>query len=146
MFHANEHREQPVTSQNGLLTTIAWGIENKVTYALEGSVFVAGAAIQWLRDELHLIDSAEETNTLARMVEDTAGVYLCLLLSVWERLTGLPTPEVYLQVFPEAPIEITSLEQRWSHWLIKLMMFSKPWPKMPNSPHYSQGRWRRLCQ
>ena len=68
--------EQPVTSQNGLLTTIAWGIENKVTYALEGSVFVAGAAIQWLRDELHLIDSAEETNTLARMVEDTAGVYL----------------------------------------------------------------------
>ncbi len=68
--------ENPVESQNGLLTTIAWGLEGKVYYALEGSVFVAGAAIQWLRDELHLIDTAAETEELARQVPDTAGVYL----------------------------------------------------------------------
>ncbi len=68
--------EQPVTSKNGLLTTIAWGLDGKVTYALEGSVFVAGAAIQWLRDELRLIDSAPETEAMAQSVPDTCGVYL----------------------------------------------------------------------
>lgn len=68
--------EQPVMSQNGLLTTIAWGLDGKVTYALEGSVFVAGAAIQWLRDELKLISSAPETEELALSVPDTCGVYL----------------------------------------------------------------------
>ena len=53
--------EKPVFSKNGLLTTIAWGLDGKVNYALEGSIFVAGAAIQWLRDGMRLIDSAEET-------------------------------------------------------------------------------------
>lgn len=68
--------EQPVFSKNGLVTTIAWGLEGKITYALEGSIFVAGAAIQWLRDELHLISSAGETEGLCKEVEDTCGVYL----------------------------------------------------------------------
>lgn len=68
--------EKPVTSQNGLLTTIAWGYEGKITYALEGSVFVAGAAIQWLRDELQLITAPEESEVLANQVKDTNGVYL----------------------------------------------------------------------
>lgn len=68
--------EKPVTSKNGLLTTIAWGLDGKVTYALEGSVFVAGAAIQWLRDELKLIDSAPDTEAMALSVPDTCGVYL----------------------------------------------------------------------
>lgn len=67
--------ESPVSSKHGLVTTIAWGMEGKITYALEGSVFVAGAAIQWLRDELHLISSAGETEGLCRAVEDTCGVY-----------------------------------------------------------------------
>jgi len=67
---------QPVTSRNGLLTTIAWGIGNKVTYALEGSVFVTGAAVQWLRDELNLISSASESETVANSVPDNGGVYL----------------------------------------------------------------------
>ena len=53
--------DKPVFSQNGLVTTIAWGLGGKITYALEGSIFVAGAAIQWLRDELGLISSAGET-------------------------------------------------------------------------------------
>ncbi len=67
--------DKPVSSKNGLVTTIAWGLDGKITYALEGSIFVAGAAIQWLRDELKLISSAEETETLCQEVEDTCGVY-----------------------------------------------------------------------
>lgn len=68
--------DEPVLSKNGLVTTIAWGLDGKITYALEGSIFVAGAAIQWLRDELHLISSAGETEALCKEVEDTCGVYL----------------------------------------------------------------------
>ncbi len=67
---------EPVSSQNGLITTIAWGLDGRVTYALEGSVFVAGAAIQWLRDGLGLISSAAETEGLCRSVADNCGVYL----------------------------------------------------------------------
>lgn len=68
--------EQPIDSSHGLLSTIAWGIDGKVSYALEGSIFVAGAVIQWLRDELRLIRDAEETEYLASRVPDTNGVYL----------------------------------------------------------------------
>lgn len=68
--------EKMVLSKSGLLTTIAWGIDGKVEYALEGSIFVAGASIQWLRDELKLIRSAEESEYYATKVEDTNGVYV----------------------------------------------------------------------
>ena len=68
--------EQRVPSKNGLLTTIAWGVESKITYALEGSIFVAGAAIQWLRDELKLIESAEQSEAMATAVADSNGVYV----------------------------------------------------------------------
>ncbi len=68
--------QQPVYSKNGLVTTIAWGIDGKISYALEGSVFVAGAAVQWLRDELELIDSAPVSEELAASVPDTNGVYI----------------------------------------------------------------------
>lgn len=68
--------ETPVFSKNGLLTTIAWGIDGKVNYALEGSVFVAGAAIQWLRDELKLIEESRDSEWMAEKVSDTNGVYL----------------------------------------------------------------------
>lgn len=68
--------EKPVNSKNGLLTTIAWGIDNKIEYALEGSIFVAGAAIQWLRDELKLINSAEDSEYMAQKVCDTNGIYI----------------------------------------------------------------------
>lgn len=67
--------EKRVPSKNGLLTTIAWGIDGKINYALEGSIFIAGAAIQWLRDELRLIDSASDTEYYASKVENTNGVY-----------------------------------------------------------------------
>ncbi|MBR9923363.1 MAG: glycerol kinase GlpK, partial [Bacteroidetes bacterium] len=67
---------KPVHSKNGLLTTIAWGLDGKVEYALEGSVFIAGAAIQWLRDGLKLIDSATDSEFFASKVEHTDGVYV----------------------------------------------------------------------
>ena len=67
---------EPVQSKSGLLTTIAWGINDKVYYALEGSVFIAGAAIQWLRDGLKLIDEAPDSEFYAMKVPDTEGVYV----------------------------------------------------------------------
>ncbi len=68
--------EAPVFSENGLVTTIAWGIDGKVTYALEGSIFVAGAAMQWLRDEMRLIDSSADSEYMATKVKDTNGCYV----------------------------------------------------------------------
>ncbi|WP_252180249.1 glycerol kinase GlpK [Endozoicomonas sp. 4G] len=68
--------EEPVQSRSGLLTTIACGIDGKVTYALEGSVFMAGASVQWLRDELGLVRDATDTEYFATKVEDTGGVYV----------------------------------------------------------------------
>ena len=73
-------------SNNGLVTTIAWGLDGKVTYALEGSIFVAGAAIQWLRDELRLIDSADDCEYMAKKVKNTNGCY------VVPAFTGLGAP------------------------------------------------------
>lgn len=78
--------EKPVFSKNGLVTTIAWGLDGKVTYALEGSVFVAGAAIQWLRDQMRLIDSAEDSEYMAKKVKGTHGCY------VVPAFTGLGAP------------------------------------------------------
>lgn len=66
----------PVNSHNGLVTTIAWGVDDKVEYALEGSIFVAGAAVQWLRDELGLIRDAAESEVLAKSVSDANGCYV----------------------------------------------------------------------
>ena len=68
--------EKPVFSGNGLVTTIAWGLDGKVNYALEGSVFVCGAVIQWLRDEIDILDNAAQSEKMARKVEDTCGLYV----------------------------------------------------------------------
>ena len=78
--------EKPVFSKHGLVTTIAWGFDGKVNYALEGSIFVAGAAIQWLRDELRMIDSAADSEYMAKKVADTNGCY------VVPAFTGLGAP------------------------------------------------------
>ena len=67
---------KPVFSESGLLTTLAWGLEGKVNYALEGSIFIAGAAIQWLRDGLKILDSAPDSEYFAMKVEDNDGVYV----------------------------------------------------------------------
>ena len=76
----------PIFSRNGLVTTIAWGLDGKVTYALEGSIFIAGAAIQWLRDELRFIESAGDSEYMAQKVRDTNGCY------VVPAFTGLGAP------------------------------------------------------
>lgn len=78
--------EEPVFSDHGLVTTIAWGLDGKVYYALEGSIFVAGAAVQWLRDEMRLIDSAQDSEYMAKKVKDTNGCY------VVPAFTGLGAP------------------------------------------------------
>ena len=78
--------EKPIFSKNDLLTTIAWGLDGKVTYALEGSVYVAGAAIQWLRDELKIVDSSPDSEYFATRVKDTNGCY------VVPAFTGLGAP------------------------------------------------------
>ena len=78
--------EKPVFSKNGLVTTIAWGLDGKVNYALEGSIFVAGAAVQWLRDEMRLIDSSPDSEYMAQKVKDTNGCY------VVPAFTGLGAP------------------------------------------------------
>ena len=78
--------EKPVFSHNGLITTVAWGLDGKVNYALEGSIFVAGAAIQWLRDEMRLIESAADSEYHAGKVKDTNGCY------VVPAFTGLGAP------------------------------------------------------
>ena len=76
----------PIFSQNGLVTTIAWGLNGEVAYALEGSIFVAGAAIQWLRDELRFIESASDSEYMAKKVLDTNGCYIV------PAFTGLGAP------------------------------------------------------
>ena len=78
--------EKPVFSKNGLVTTIAWGIDGKVEYALEGSIFVAGSAVQWLRDQLKVVDSAADSEYFANKVKDTNGCY------VVPAFTGLGAP------------------------------------------------------
>ena len=78
--------QKPIMSNNGLITTIAWGINDKINYALEGSIFAAGAAVQWLRDEMRLIRNAAESETLASQVGDTDGCYMV------PAFTGLGAP------------------------------------------------------
>ena len=78
--------DEIIKSSKGLLTTVAWQIDGDITYALEGSVFSAGATVQWLRDGLNFFDKSEEIEELARSVDDNAGVYLV------PAFTGLGTP------------------------------------------------------
>ncbi len=68
--------DKKIESKNSLITTIAWGVDGKVEYALEGSVFMGGATVQWLRDEMGLITDAQDSEYFARKVEDTNGVYI----------------------------------------------------------------------
>jgi len=78
--------DKPIDSKNNLLTTVAWEVDRKLTYALEGSIFIAGAVVQWLRDGLGIIKSSEEVEKLAKSVDDNGGVYLV------PAFTGLGAP------------------------------------------------------
>ncbi len=125
--------ETPVFSKNGLVTTIAWGMDGKVQYALEGSIFVAGAAIQWLRDEMRLIDSAADSEYMAQKVPDTNGCY------VVPAFTGLGAPywDQYARGaivgITRASISVTSSGRHWSLWPIRFTMSSVPWRRTPVS-------------
>ena len=78
--------EEPIVSENGMLTSVAWGLNGKVNYSLEGLLYVVGAAVQWLRDGLQIIDSSKESETYAMSVQDTGGVY------VVPAFTGMAAP------------------------------------------------------
>ncbi|MCK7488410.1 MAG: FGGY-family carbohydrate kinase [Bacillus subtilis] len=78
--------KKPVASQKGLLTTIAWGLNGEITYALEGSIFVGGSAVQWLRDGLKVIAKSAETELHAKAVSDSLGIYFV------PAFVGLGTP------------------------------------------------------
>ena len=85
--------EEPVKSESGLLTTIAYGLDGKVNYALEGSIFVSGSAIQWLRDGLRIINSAPQSENYATRVDSTDNVYFTSICGI-RYLIGIQRPEV----------------------------------------------------
>lgn len=126
--------ETPVTSRNGLVTTIACGSDGKVNYALEGSIFVAGAAIQWLRDELRLLEEARDSEYMAQKVKDTNGCY------VVPAFTGLGAPhwDQYARGtivgLTWAATSTTSSAPRWTASAIRSTMSSAPWRRTPASP------------
>ena len=93
--------EKKIISSHNLLTTIAWGIGGKIEYALEGSIFVAGAAVQWLRDELGLIKNAAESEELAMKVPDTQGVFMVPAFVGLGALIGTCTQEEQSLALPE---------------------------------------------
>ena len=78
--------DKPIVSENGLITTAVWSLDNKITYALDGGVYIGGAAVQWLRDGLEIIKSADETEALAKSVPNTGGIYFV------PAFTGLAAP------------------------------------------------------
>ncbi|GAL35030.1 glycerol kinase [Vibrio maritimus] len=120
---------KPVTSQHGLLTTVGYQIGDEVTYALEGSVFMGGATIQWLRDELGLIRDAKDTAYFAQQVDSSNGVYLVpafvgLGAPYWD-----PHARGSLVGLTRGPIAITSFAQHWKPSLIKVKMCYLQWKK-----------------
>ena len=100
--------DKPVKSANNLLTTVAWNIGGKTTYALEGGVFVGGAAIQWLRDGARLIRTSADINNLAHTVEDNGGIYFV------PALTGLGAP-YWGPVRPRGHCWASRAHHRWPH-------------------------------
>ena len=106
--------ETPVTSRNGLVTTIACGPDGRVNYALEGSIFVAGAAIQWLRDELRLLEEARDSEYMAQKVKDTNGCYVVPAFTASARPTGTSTPAAPSWASPGAATSTTSSAPRWT--------------------------------
>ena len=127
--------EKPMYPNNGLLTTIAWGLDGKVEYALEGSVFVAGAAIQWLRDELKVVDQSPDSEYFATRVDDTNGCY------VVPAFTGLGAP--YWD--PYARGAITGLTRGVNKYhIIRATLESLAFQTNDVLAERTQGRRRRL--
>ena len=141
--------EVPVESQNGLLTTMAWRLDGKPTFALEGSVFMGGATVQWLRDEMKLIKTAAESEQIAESVPDTAGVFLV------PAFTGLGAP--YWDMYSRGTIVghdprhgagRTSCARRWRPSATRAATFSAPWwrTRGHHAPKHMNVDGRRECQ
>ena len=128
----------PVASRNGLLTTIGWGIGNEVTYCLEGSVFIAGAVVQWLRDGLKIIDSAGQVEALAAGVADSGGVCFVPAFVGLGAPIGIKMRGAQSSALPAARRGGTLRGLRWNRWPIKRATYSTPCSRMRAS------NWRRL--
>jgi len=128
-----------VYSKHGLLTTIAWQIGDEVTYALEGSVFIAGALIQWLRDGLQLFEDAAETQAMAESVSDSGGVF------VVPAFVGLGAPhwDPYARGtivgLPVIQTVIILSEPHWKQLLTSLQKFSAVLPTIPEQKSKNFG-------
>ncbi len=129
----------PVVSKRGLLTTVAWTVDQRTSYALEGSVFVAGAAVQWLRDGLGMIGSAAETQALAESVPDTAGVYFVPAFVGLGRRTGTPTRAGSWSASRVARRAPTSRAQRSRRSRIRAGTCSTRWRRRPACPSERSG-------
>lgn len=122
--------EKAIKSEHGLLTTIAWGIDGKVNYALEGSIFVAGSAIQWLRDGLRMFQDSSLSESYAEKVDSTDGVY------VVPAFVGLGTPywdsdvRGSVSVLTRGTTKSTLSVRHWSHWLIRPKMCLTQWKQI----------------
>ena len=125
--------EKPVFSKNGLVTTIAWGLNGKVEYALEGSVFVAGAAIQWLRDELKIIESAPDSEYYAGKVRIPTAATSSRRSRASARRTGISTRAAPSLASPAASTRTTSSARRWNPWPIRSTTSSSPCRRTPAS-------------
>lgn len=122
--------DKAVASQNGLLTTIAASTEGEIRYALEGSVFVAGAAIQWLRDELRMIKMRRSPRSMRRMWRIPTGYMWCRPLPGWERLIGILTPGEPLWGSPAGRGRSILSVPRWNPLPTRRRMCWKPWKRI----------------
>lgn len=116
--------EKPVFSKNGLVTTIAWGLDGKVNYALEGSIFVAGAAIQWLRDNMRLIDSSADSEYMAKKYTEPTAVMWFRHLPDWAHRTGISMREVQSLASQEVPTKTISSAPHWNPSISRCVMSS----------------------
>lgn len=127
---------RPVASRNRLLTTIAYRLDGQTTYALEGSIFVAGAAVQWLRDGLRLIASAGETAQLATSAAADRNVYLVPAFTGLGAPTGTPTPAARSSASPATPASPTSCGPPWRPSASRRATSWRRWPRtgLPRRP------------
>ena len=126
--------EQAVLSKNGLITTIAAGLNGRITYALEGSVFVGGAVIQWLRDQMRFFQESQDAEYFAGKVADTGGVYLVPAFTGLGAPGGICMPGASSWVSPGVPSPPISSGRRRSPSPFKLRIWSAPWKRTLAQP------------
>ena len=124
--------DRPAPSQSQLLTTVAWSLDNKITYGLEGSVFIAGAAIQWLRDGLGVIRTLADLEALIREVRDTEGVYFVPAFVGLAHPTGIPMCAARSSACRDRRRQLTWHWPRWKPWRFRRATCWMPCSRMPD--------------